>query len=185
MQQSLNALLEARSVAIVGATDREGSVGRQIMTQLDVGGFDGAVYPVNPNYEAVAGRRCYSDIAGLPEQVDVAVLGVGNARLEEQLTLAASNGARAAVIFASGFEEVERTPPLIERLRRIALVARMTVCGGNCMGFINFDRRLRLLAFAEPEALQPGGITWLTHSGSAFSALLHNNRGLGFNLAVS
>jgi acetate---CoA ligase (ADP-forming) len=185
VKPSLRALLEPRSVAVVGASDREGSVGRQIMLQLAIGGFDGAVYPINPHYGEVGGLRCYPRIDSVPEQVDVAVLGVGNQRLEEQLSLAADSGARSAVVFASGLEAGASGPSLSERLGAIARDANMAICGGNCMGYINLSRGLRVLAFAEPESLQVGGITWLTHSGSAFSALLHNDRGLRFNLAVS
>jgi acyl-CoA synthetase (NDP forming) len=60
----------------------------------------------------------------------------------------------------------------------------MVVCGANCMGFVDVERRLRALAYPE-EALEPGGITWLAQSGSAFTAMLHNDRRLRFNLAVS
>ena len=115
----------------------------------------------------------------------MAILGVPNAALEEQLTLAAERSIRAAVIFASGYLGDPEDTSLIDRLKDIARANDITICGGNCMGFINVDERLRALAFEEPSDLRPGPISWITHSGSAFTALLHNSRGLGFNLAVS
>src|SRR3712207_6798613 len=61
----------------------------------------------------------------------------------------------------------------------------MVICGGNCIGFVDVERGLRALAFDERADLEPGGIAWISHSGSAFTALLHAERGIRFNLAVS
>jgi acyl-CoA synthetase (NDP forming) len=179
-------MLEARSVAVVGASDQPGSFGEQLMVQLLRGGFDGAVHPVNPHHAELFGLRCHPRIEDLPGPFDLAVLGVANHRLEAQLAAAAAAGAAAAVIFASCHEPPRQgVPPLTERLRRIALDAGMVVCGGNGMGFVNLERGLRACGFPQPLDRAPGGLTFLTHSGSAFSALLHNDRGLACNLAVS
>jgi acetate---CoA ligase (ADP-forming) len=179
-------MLEARSVAVVGASPRPGSFGQELMVQLVRGGFDGAIYPVNPNYREVLGFPCHPGIAELPEPVDLAILGVGNERLEEQLAAAAAAGAAAAVLFASCHEPPRQgVPSLAERLRRIAASAGMVLCGGNGMGFLNLERHLRACGYYQPLDLVPGGLAFLTHSGSAFSALLHNDRGLACNLAVS
>src|SRR5438309_8134846 len=183
---SLSAMLEARSVAVVGASPRNGSFGEQMMLQLTRGGFDGAIHPVNPRYDDVMGYRCLPSIADVPGPVDLAILGVSNAMLEEQMRAAAKAGARSAVIFASCYERPSPgRPTLAVRLTTIAGEADMSLCGGNGMGFINVDRRLRACGFSEPDDLAPGGTTLITHSGSVFSALLHNRRGLRFNLAVS
>src|SRR2546425_5394984 len=179
-------MLEARSVAVVGASPREDSFGQQMMVQLAGGGFDGAIYPVNPRHREVMGLPCLPSLSDLPEPVDIAILGVPNAKLEEQLRAAAEAGARSAVIFASCYEEpVPGRSPLTERLASVAREADMALCGGNGMGFLNVERRLRACGFHEPEDLEPGGITFFSHSGSAFSAMLHNDRGLRFNLVVS
>jgi acyl-CoA synthetase (NDP forming) len=182
---SVEAMLEARSVAVVGASARRDSFGEQMMIQLTGGGYDGRIHPVNPQYEEVMGLPCHPSLAELPEPVDVAILGVSNRMLEDQLAAAAEAGARSAVIFASCFEAEPTVPSLGDRLAAIARGAGMALCGGNGMGFVNFDRALRACGFSEPFTLTPGGTTFITHSGSAFSALLHNGRGLTFNLAVS
>ena len=179
-------MLEARSVAIVGASVREGSVGNQSVVELVQGGFDGRIFPVNPKYDEVLGLRAYPSVAEIGQPVDLVILAVSNALLEEQLSLAASSGAASAVIFASGYDEpAEGEPPLTERLSRIAREAGMAVCGGNCMGFANLERRVRALGFYEPKDAPVGGVAFLSHSGSAFSAMIHNDRNLGLNLAVS
>jgi acyl-CoA synthetase (NDP forming) len=183
---TLASMLEARSVAVVGASARAGSFGEQMMLQLLGGGFDGEVYPVNSRYDHILGRPCYPSLAEIRAGVDLAILGVANARLEEQLTAAAEAGARSAVIFASCHEPpVPGQAPLSRRLTEIARRAGMTICGGNGMGFVNVERSLRACGFSEPGDLRPGPVTLITHSGSVFSAFLHNDRGIRFNLAVS
>jgi len=68
----LERMLAARSVAVVGASVKEGSLGRQMMLELERGGYDGAVYPVNPGYDEVLGHRCFGAIGEIPEPVDLA-----------------------------------------------------------------------------------------------------------------
>jgi acetate---CoA ligase (ADP-forming) len=182
----LRPMLEARAVAVVGASERPGTPGEQMVLQLVRGGFEGPVYPVNPRYREVQGLACFPSLEDLPGEVDLALLGVRDEALEEQLRASAAVGARATVIFGSAHEDARPgVTPLTERLAAIAREAGMSICGANCMGFLNLDRRLRALAFHEREDLEPGPIAMISHSGSAFSALLHNQRGLRFNLAVS
>jgi acyl-CoA synthetase (NDP forming) len=179
-------MLEARSVAVVGASAREGSVGHQSLVELTEGGFEGPIYPVNPKYEEILGLRVYPQLDAIGESVDLVILAVSNALLEDQLRYAAEIGAGAAVIFASGYEPPrDGVPPLTERLSTIAREAGMAVCGGNGMGFANFEQRIRALGFDEPAEVKLGGTTFISHSGSAFSAMNHNVRGLGLNLSVS
>jgi acyl-CoA synthetase (NDP forming) len=180
-------MLEARSVAVVGASVKEGSLGRQMMIELRRGGFDGHIYPVNPRYEEVDGYRCYASIGEVPEPVDLAILGVANARIEAALADAASAGARSATTFASLFEEGAdpHGPPLTARLAAIANEHAMAFCGGNGMGFVNLEAGLRATGFPTPDELRRGPVAFISHSGSAFAAMAFNDRGIGFNLIVS
>jgi len=186
-RSALRRMLEARSVAVIGASAREGSVGHETMRQLvELGRFDGAVYPVNPRYEELFGLRCYPSIAEVPGPVDLAIIALANAQLEDTLRTCAELGVGSAVIYASAYEAPrEGVPPLTERLAGIAREAGMAICGANCMGFVNLERGLRATGWEEPAELPPGGITFVSHSGSAFAAFLHNDRNLRFNLAVS
>src|SRR5262249_11305563 len=185
-RSALRAMLEAETVAVVGASARPGSFGERMLLELIEGGYPGGIFPVNPRYEEILGHRCFASVDEVPAPVDLVIIGLPNAALEEQLSAAAAAGARSAVIFASGHEEPrEGVPPLTERLAAIARGARMGLDGGNGMGFLNLERHLRACGFYEPKDLAPGGVTFLTHSGSAFSALLHNDRNLRFNVVVS
>ncbi len=179
---ALDSMFGARSVAVIGASARSGSSGWHALDELISGGFDGRVHPVNPHYEELGGLVCYPSIADAPP-VDLALVLVPNRVLEDQVKALADAEVPAAVIFASGHDD-RGEPTLLEPIARIADDAGITVCGANCMGFVDVERGLRALAYPE-EKLEPGGITWLAQSGSAFTALLHNDRGLRFNLAVS
>jgi acetate---CoA ligase (ADP-forming) len=181
-------MLEARSVAVVGASVKEGSLGRQMMVELLRGGFDGAVYPVNPGYDEVLGARCYRTIADVPEPVDLAILGVANQRIEQALRDAIAAGARSAVTFSSLYEAEPPEPglpPLAERVTGLARDAGFAMCGGNGMGFLNLEANLRATGFATPDHIRRGPVAFISHSGSAFAALAFNDRGIGFNVIVS
>lgn len=178
-------MLEARSVAVVGASVKAGSLGRQMMAELRRGGFDGAVYPVNPGYDEVDGYRCYPSLLDVPAPVDLAILGVANARIEQAMRDAATAGAASVVTFSSLYEEPSDGPSLADRVAAIAREHRMALCGGNGMGFLNVEANLRATGFATPDVLRPGPVTFISHSGSAFAALAFNDRGIGFNLVVS
>ena len=180
-------MLEARSVALVGASVKAGSLGRQMLIELRRGGFDGGIFPVNPGYEEIDGLTCYPSVADVPGPVDLAILGVGNARLEDALRGAAEAGARSGLTFASMYEESPPAgqAPLPERLAAIARDAGMAFCGGNCMGFLNIDARLRATGFSTPDEIRAGPVTLISHSGSVFAAFSFNDRGIGFDLLVS
>ena len=168
---ALRRMLEPRSIAVVGASVKQGSLGASMMRELRRGGFEGAVYPVNPGYDEVDGYRCYPSILEVPEPVDLAILGVANARVEQALTDAAALGARSAVTFSSLYEEAGDGPDLRARLKAIAVEHGMPMCGGNGMGFVNVGSKTRAVGFETPDELRAGPVTFISHSGSAFSAL--------------
>ena len=185
---ALERMLEARSVAVVGASVKEGSLGRQMMLELLRGGFEGGIYPVNPGYEEVLGRRCYRSMADVPEPVDLAILGVANQRVEQALRDAVAAGARSAVTFSSLYEAEPPEPglPLLsERVAAIARDAGIAMCGGNGMGFLNLEANLRATGFAMPHDIRRGPVALVSHSGSAFAAFAFDHRGIGFNVIVS
>ena len=185
---ALRAMLEPRSVALVGASPRAGTFGARMTEEIAKSPSRPRIYPVNPKYAELDGRRCYASLAQLPEAVDLALLAVPDAALEQQLTLAAERGVRSAVIFGSAHSDVgapHSGPALRERLTSIATAARMELCGAGCMGFVNVSRGLRAIGYTEADPVPDGPVALVTHSGSVFSALLRTRRKLGFTLAVS
>ena len=182
---SLDPMLNARSIAVVGASERGGSVGDLTIRQLISGGFEGAVHAVNPRYETVHGIEAVPSLEGIGSSVDLAVLAVANGQLEAEMEKALGIGARSVAIFASCHGEAAGGGSLRDRLRDLANQGGVPICGGNGMGFLNVEERVRVCGFYQPEDLRPGGVTFLSHSGSLFSAMLHNQRGIRFNLVVS
>jgi acyl-CoA synthetase (NDP forming) len=194
-------MLEARSVALVGASTRDGSFGARMLAEVAKSAASPAIYPVNPRYADIGGRRCYPSLADLPEPADLVLLGVPDAVLEQQLTLAAGLGCRSAVIFGNAHEdpspaaypaepgatpEADGTrPPLRQRLAAVASTAGMELCGAGCMGFANVSHGLRAMGYVEPDPLPAGPVAVVTHSGSVFSTLLRTHRAFGYTLAVS
>jgi acyl-CoA synthetase (NDP forming) len=145
-------MLEARSVAVVGASVKEGSLGWQMVVELQRGGFDGSIIPVNPGYDEVLGLPCHPSVAAAPgEGVDLAILGVANHRIEQAARDAVEAGARSLVTFSSLHEEPSADrPPLTERVAAIAREAGVPLCGGNGMGFLHETFRLRATGFPTP-----------------------------------
>jgi acyl-CoA synthetase (NDP forming) len=180
----LKPLLEPRSIAIVGASERPGSFGRTTLAQTLASGFRGKIYPVNPKQAEILGLKCYPSLADLPAPADLVILAVANAMLEEQLRLAVKTGCRAATIFASAYLEGDKPPLLTERLRRIAREAGMPVCGGNCMGFFHPAKGVNA-GWYEAGAMEPGPIGLISHSGSLFLSLAANDPRVTYSLFVS
>ena len=162
-------------MAVIGASPTPGSVGQQVIAQLEGGGFRGRVLPINPKYPDM---RPFLD-----EPVDLVVLAVANSRLEEQVEIALAAGARSFQIFASCHGPARDGQSLQVWLSQ--RLAGLPVCGGNGMGFLNLTRSLRICGLHQPFNLRQGRTTFVSHSGSLFSAMLHNQRHQSFNLVVS
>ena len=184
---TLAPMLEARSIALVGASPRPGTFGQRMVAEVTRSPSRPEVHLVNPRYAEIAGRRCVPSLADLDDPVDLVLLGVPDAALEQQLTLAARRGDRSAVIFGNAHED--QPPPgqpgLRERLAAVARSAGLPLFGAGCMGFVNVTRGLRAIGYAEPEPPPAGPVALVTHSGSVFSTMLRARRGVGYTVAVS
>jgi acetate---CoA ligase (ADP-forming) len=178
-------LLSPRAVAFVGATPRPNSPGNDMLRMVARSGFKGAVYPVNRKYDSIENIRCYPSLAALPERVDHVVLSVANERLEAAIDEALAHGARAATIFASCQIENDGDPPLTQRIAAKAKAAGMAICGANCMGFYNDADGFWAVGFPSPREPGPGHMAFISHSGSVFGALAHNDPRFRFTICVS
>jgi len=182
----LDPLVKPRSVAVVGATDR-GGPGRAVMESLGAIGFTGPIYPVNPNYATVFNIKCYPTLMELPEAPDIVVFSIRNPLIPQQMRLAVKRGARAAVIYDSGFAELgAEGAKLQDEIAGLAREARMPVCGPNCMGILNPPARVTTYKqnVIEPNAIV-GNVGIVSQSGSVCIALLSDLRRFGISLAVS
>lgn len=172
------AMLGATSVAVVGASPRPGSFGERMI--IEARRSSARMHLVNPRYDNIDGTACAPSLAAINEPVDLVLLGVPDAALLDELKAAAAIGARSAVIFGSAHGTALR-----RAVAETAADAAMAVCGAGCMGFVNNATGLRALGYLELDPLPQGGVSLVTHSGSAFSTILRTGRGFGFRLAVS
>jgi acyl-CoA synthetase (NDP forming) len=136
MTHRLAPLMAPRSIAVLGASADPTRIGGVPLKCLVDWGFAGPVYPVNPKYADIVGRRCFPDLESLPESVDLAVVATGADLALAQLREAAARCAvRAAVVYASGFEEAGNAEGAARgaALQALARESGMAVCGPNCM----------------------------------------------------
>ena len=194
-EPALRAMLEARSVALVGASPRPGTLGQRMVAEVARSPASPAMYLVNPKYQEIGGVPCHPSLAALPGPVDLVLLGVPDAALAGQVELAARRGDRAAVIFGGAYDPVPQGDPgsgeprptvsLRDRIATTAHAAGMALCGAGCMGFVNVGYGLRAIGYQEPDQLPAGPVALVTQSGSVFSAMLRTRRALGYTVAVS
>ncbi len=170
------AMLDARSVAVVGASSKPDSFGARMV--IEAQRSSARVHLVNPRYDRIGEQACVGSLADLDEPVDLVLMGVPDATLIDQLESAAAVGAKSAVVFSSALGLRDKVVNIAER-------AGMAICGAGCMGFVNNANGIRALGYLEPHPLPVGGVSLVTHSGSAFSTLLRTGRGFGYRLAVS
>ena len=182
----IDPLVKPRSVAIVGATDR-GGPGRAVIESLGAIGFSGPIYPVNPKYPTVLNIKCYRSLTELPEAPDIVVFSIRNPLIPEQMRLAVGRGARAAVIYDSGFAELGGDgAKLQDEIAAMAREAGMPVCGPNCMGILNPHARVTTYKqnVRDPAAIV-GNVGIVSQSGSVCIGLLSDLRRFGVSLSVS
>ena len=182
----LDRLLRPRSIAILGASERP-SVGRTLVEALDGIGFRGDIYPINPRYESLLGRRCYASVADLPRDVDVLAFCVNHSRVLEHMRPAADRGVGAAVIFDGGFAEADGEG----RARQAAIAsicreASIALCGPNCMGVISphVPSLVYIQAVHDPTRLA-GNVGLISQSGSICIGLLTDCRRFGWSQVIS
>jgi len=182
----LERLLKPRSIAVYGASENRGP-GRRILEMLDKLGYGGAVYPINPRYEMVLGKRCYAKLEDAPEGIDAIVFCVNHRLVVEPLVTAAARGYGAAVVLDGGFAEAsEEGRKRQDEIEAAARGAGMAVCGPNCMGVLSPRHRTSLYTsnLLHPEKL-PGNVAIVTQSGSIAIGLLTDCRRFGFSHVVS
>jgi acetyltransferase len=180
--RNLEHAFQARSVALIGATPRPGSVGSKVLGNLTSGGFDGPIWPVNPGRDSIDGLRCYASIAALPEAPDLAVIVTPPDTVPTLIGELGAKGTRAALVLTAGISDKGG-------LRQAMLDAAQPWClrviGPNSFGL--FAPALGLNASFAHLAPAPGHLAFLSQSGALASAVLDWSveRDIGFSAVVS
>jgi acetate---CoA ligase (ADP-forming) len=180
----LTDLFAPSRVAVVGATENQGSIGRAIVTNLR-DEFDGETVPVNPNYDEVFGLDCYPDLASAPD-VDLAVVVVPPHVAVDVVRGAGEAGVRNVVVITAGFGETGSEGAEREReLQDIAAEYDLNLVGPNSLGVMSTP--VGMNATFGPESALPGSMSFMSQSGAFITAVLDwaNDEGLGFKDVVS
>jgi acetate---CoA ligase (ADP-forming) len=186
----LSAVFRPRAIAVVGASDDPVKIGGRPLAFLLRHGYAGRVFPVNPSRATVQGLPAFPSLGAIPEAVDLAIVVVPAERVEESLEAAAAKGVRAAIVFSSGFAEVDAAGRAAQgRLRALAERTGLRIIGPNCQGFAHLPSRL-VATFASPflePGLATGGIAMVSQSGAMAGMIYEMARaaGLGLNYWVS
>lgn len=185
----LSSLLSPRSIAILGASSDFRKVNGRPLKYLLEKGYSGRIYPVNPKYSKLGALDCYPSAAALPEPVDLAIVAVPARFVAAALDDLGRNGAKAAIVFSSGFAETGPAGRALEQqVLAAARVAGLRLCGPNCLGLINaFERVIATFGqFADGDT-PPGPVGFVTQSGAFGTAIaaLARRRALGLGYFVN
>ena len=174
-----------RNVALIGASDAEGSVGRTTFENLTGGSFAGTIYPVNPKRKEVLGHKAYPSISCVPEGVDLAVIVTPAEAVPGIVAECVSAGVKGAVIISAGFKETGAEGALLEQQIYEVARGKMRIIGPNCLGIMRPHSGLNA-TFAAGMAL-PGSVGFISQSGALCAAILGWSRreNVGFSTFAS
>ena len=186
--EELEELFRPSSIAVIGASNKPGTVGTTLFRNILTAGFQGIAYPVNPSWKSVSGVRCYPTVASLPEPPELAVVIVPAAAVGETIDDLGRAGTKGVVVISAGFREVgEAGAALEDDLVRRAAQYRMSIVGPNCFGLFNTDPTVALNATFSESLPPPGNIAFVSQSGALGAGILQYGitERIGFSRFVS
>ncbi len=179
----LSQLLRAESIAVVGATPKEGKIGRMVLENLIRAGYKGRIYPINPRYNEVLGLRSYPSLTSIPGRVDIAVVAVPAGIVPSVIDDAVAKGVNVVIVLSAGFSEAGRRD-LEEEIVKRARRGNVRIIGPNCAGISIPGMGLHA---SFEELFKPGSIALIGQSGAYLTALaeLLSSRGVGVSFYAS
>ena len=184
-RQPLGSIFAPDSVAVIGATDREGSVGRTILWNLLSNPFGGTIFPVNPKRNNVLGIPAYRSIKEIPQTVELAIIVIPAKAVPGTIQECVDAGVKSAIVISAGFKEIG--PEGIELEQRILEIAKgkMRIIGPNCLGVMN--PHVGLNATFASKMARPGNLGFISQSGAFCTAVLDWSlpENVGFSAFVS
>ena len=183
---ALQSFFAPASVAVIGATDREGSVGRTLLANLVRGSYHGRVFAVNPKHSEILGAKCYRSVAALPGPVDLAVIVTPAPTVPGVVRDCVDAGAKSAIVISAGFKERGEEGTELERQIHTELRGGpMRLVGPNCLGMMN--PWLGVNATFAQDIARPGNVAFLSQSGALLTSILDWSlrEQVGFSAIVS
>jgi acetyltransferase len=184
----LGAFMNPSSVAVIGASAREESVGYAVFANILRTGFKGIVYPVNPTTRSILSVRCYSSILEIPDEVDLAIICIPSKFVPQSVIDCGKKGVKGVVVISAGFKETgAEGAKLEEALKEAARSYDLPVIGPNCLGLANMDPKIQLDATFAKRAPKPGNIAIVSQSGALGVSLMDyaSSRNIGISKVVS
>ena len=188
MRQELDAIFKPRSVAIIGATPKKGTIGRETLNNTFSAEFRGKIFPVNPNYEVIHSVKCYSTILDVPDAVDLAVIIVPKQGVKEVVRQCGEKGVKGLVVISAGFSEVGSEGKAREReVLEVVREYGMRMVGPNCFGVVNADPAVNLNVTFGKTYPKHGNVGFITQSGAMGEAVMNQAEelGIGFSKIAS
>jgi acetyltransferase len=182
----LDSIFRPSSVAVIGATEKAGSVGRTLVWNLISSPFGGTVYPVNPRRSSILGVRAHPSLSDIPDPVELAVIVTPAPSVPELISECAEKGVRGVIVISAGFREVGPEGAQLERqILERAREARIRVVGPNCLGVMNPVVGLNATFAARTAAA--GTVGFVSQSGALLTAVLDwsEEEGVGFSAVAS
>jgi acetyl coenzyme A synthetase (ADP forming)-like protein len=184
----LSAFMKPSSVAIIGASSKEDSVGYAVFSNVLRAGFKGTIYPVNPNAHSILGVRCYPTVMDVPDPVDLAVICIPSKFVPQSVTQCGIKGVKGVVVISAGFRETgPEGAKLEEALKLAAKEYDLPMIGPNCLGLGNMDPEIQLNATFAKRMPKPGNIAIVSQSGALGVSLMDyaSSRNIGVSKVVS
>jgi len=179
--------LSPKSIAIIGASDKRGSVGRTITSNI-MNGFKGKVFPISPSRPTVFYKKAYKSVLDVPEPIDLAVVIIKNTIVPLVLEECGKKKIKGAIVITAGFKEVdEEGKKLEQQLKDIAKKYNLRIIGPNCLGVMNLDPKTMMNATFLKITPKSGQIALVSQSGAICAALVEDAsaQGIGFSSVVS
>ena len=167
----LNSIFAPQNVAVIGASEKQGSVGRTLLWNLISNPFGGTVFPVNPKRPSVLGIKAYPTIQDVPAPVDLAVIAIPAPSVPRAIAECVAAGVKGAIIISAGFKEagvagIELERQVLEQARR----GNLRIVGPNCLGVMS--PRTGLNATFASAIARPGNVGFISQSGALCTAIL-------------
>jgi len=179
--------LSPKSIAIIGASDKVGSVGRAITSNI-MKGYKGTIYPISPSRETVFDKKAYKSVLDVPGKIDLAVVVTKNTIVPAVLEECGKKKLRGAIVITAGFKEVNAEGAKLEqKLKDIAKKYKLQIIGPNCLGVMNLEPKTMMNSTFLKITPKSGEIALISQSGAICAALVEDAsaQGIGFSAVIS
>ena len=179
--------LSPKSIAVIGASDKTGSVGRAITSNI-MKGFKGTVFPISPSRQTVFDKKAYKSVLDVPEPIDLGVIITKNTIVPQVMEECGKKKVRGVIVITAGFKEVdEEGKKLEQKLKDISKKYDLKIIGPNCLGVMNLDPQTMMNATFLKITPKSGQIALVSQSGAICAALVEDAsaQGIGFSAVIS